>query len=60
MTVFLEFHRVGKGYYVLYLALVLSLSLLSFYYFETPVRLWLLELFHSRSMETTEEASIAQ
>jgi len=60
MTVFLEFHWVGKGFYVLYLVLVLSLSLLSFYYFETPVRLWLLERFHSRSMETTEEASIAQ
>lgn len=60
LTVFLEFHWIGKGFYVLYLVLVLSLSLLSFYYFETPVRLWLLERFHSRSMETTEEASIAQ
>ncbi len=31
-----------------------------FYYFETPVRLWLLERFHSRSLETTEAAAIAQ
>ncbi len=60
MTLFLEFHWVGKGCYALYLVLVLSVSLLSFYYFETPVRLWLLEQIHSRSMETTEEASIAQ
>jgi len=50
----------GAVAYVTYLSVCVGLSLLSFYYFETPVRLWLLELFHSRSMETTEEASIAQ
>jgi peptidoglycan/LPS O-acetylase OafA/YrhL len=50
----------GPAAYSIYLAMCVGLSLLSFYYFETPVRLWLLERFHSRSMETTEEASIAQ
>jgi hypothetical protein len=34
--------------------------LLSFYCFETPVRRWLLQRFHTRSLETVEVASIAQ
>jgi peptidoglycan/LPS O-acetylase OafA/YrhL len=38
----------------------IGLSLLSFHYFETPVRQWLLQRFHVRSLETIEEASIAQ
>jgi peptidoglycan/LPS O-acetylase OafA/YrhL len=43
-----------------YLALCVGLSLLSFFYFEMPVRVWLLERFHSRSLDTIEVASIAQ
>jgi peptidoglycan/LPS O-acetylase OafA/YrhL len=33
--------------YPVYLALCVGLSLLSFHYFETPARLWLLERFHA-------------
>jgi peptidoglycan/LPS O-acetylase OafA/YrhL len=55
------FHWDGRAtVYPVYLAVCVGLSLLSFYYFETPVRLWLLERFHSRSLETMEAASIAQ
>ena len=48
------------GIYPVYLALTIGLSLLSFYAFETPVRLRLLRWFHLRSLERLEEASIAQ
>jgi peptidoglycan/LPS O-acetylase OafA/YrhL len=51
LDVFLHFHWVTRADYVAYLALCIGLSLLSFYYFETPARLWLLEWFHSRSVE---------
>lgn len=43
--------------YPVYLALCVGLSVLSFYYFETPARMWLLSYFHSRSAETLEEVS---
>jgi peptidoglycan/LPS O-acetylase OafA/YrhL len=35
-------------FYLLYLALCVGLSLLSFRYFETPARLWLLARFDMR------------
>jgi peptidoglycan/LPS O-acetylase OafA/YrhL len=38
---------VAHSFYPVYLALCVGLSLLSFHYFETPVRLWLLERFHA-------------
>jgi len=60
LLLFRQFNWVSEWAYTLYLALCLGLSVLSFYYFETPVRLWLLERFHSRSLETMEVASIAQ
>jgi peptidoglycan/LPS O-acetylase OafA/YrhL len=45
--------------YPVYLGLCVGLSLLSFRYFETPVRLWLLSCFHSRPVEAVEEAPSA-
>ncbi len=59
----LLFMRLGwatEGFYPVYLVLCVGLSLLSFYYFETPVRLWLVERFDSRSHETMVVPSIAQ
>jgi peptidoglycan/LPS O-acetylase OafA/YrhL len=46
--------------YPAYLVLCVGLSVLSFYYFETPARLWLLRRFHSRALETVEEALSSQ
>jgi peptidoglycan/LPS O-acetylase OafA/YrhL len=60
LLLFLNFHWVSPVLYVLYLAVCVGLSLLSFYCFETPVRQWLLQRFHTRSLETMEVASIAQ
>jgi hypothetical protein len=45
---FQHFRWVARPFYPIYLALCVGLSLISFRYFETPVRLWLLELFHRR------------
>jgi peptidoglycan/LPS O-acetylase OafA/YrhL len=59
----LLFMRLGwtaREFYPVYLVLCIGLSLLSFYYFETPVRLWLLERFQSRSRETMVVPSIAR
>ena len=47
LTLFLHFQWVTHRFYPLYLALCVGLSLLSFHYFETPARLWLLERFHA-------------
>jgi peptidoglycan/LPS O-acetylase OafA/YrhL len=60
LLLFLKFDWVSPVLYLLYFALSIGLSLLSFYYFETPARSWLLERFHSRTMESVEAASIAQ
>jgi peptidoglycan/LPS O-acetylase OafA/YrhL len=46
--------------YPVYLALCVGLSVLSFYYLETPARRWLLERFHVRSRESAVAASSAQ
>jgi peptidoglycan/LPS O-acetylase OafA/YrhL len=53
-SLFVQFHWVGEWFYTLYLAVCLGLSVLSFYYFETPVRLRLLRWLHSRTVETME------
>jgi peptidoglycan/LPS O-acetylase OafA/YrhL len=45
--------------YPIYLMVCIGLSILSFYYLETPARQWLLNRFHSRSIETLELASSA-
>jgi peptidoglycan/LPS O-acetylase OafA/YrhL len=60
LLLFQSLHWTSQALYPAYLAVCAGLSVLSFYYFETPVRLWLLERFHSRSMETMVEASAAQ
>ena len=60
LLLFLNFHWVSPVLYVLYFAVCVGLSLLSFYCFETPARRWLLQRFHTRSLETVEVASIAQ
>lgn len=46
--------------YPVFLSLCVGLSVLSFYYFETPSRRWLLERFEVRSMESAAMASSAQ
>jgi peptidoglycan/LPS O-acetylase OafA/YrhL len=60
LLLFLRSQRASEAWYPVYLLLCVGLSLLSFHYFETPVRQWLLQRFHTRSLETMEEASIAQ
>jgi peptidoglycan/LPS O-acetylase OafA/YrhL len=45
LALFLKFNWVSRPLYVTYLALCVCLSLLSFYYFETPARLWVMEGF---------------
>ncbi len=50
LCLFLHFQWVTHMFYPVYLALCVGLSLLSFRYFETPARLWLLERFHARSL----------
>jgi peptidoglycan/LPS O-acetylase OafA/YrhL len=58
---FKQFHLTGSRVnYPLYLATCIGLSLLSFYFFETPVRRWILHRFHARTRETMEAASAAQ
>jgi peptidoglycan/LPS O-acetylase OafA/YrhL len=46
--------------YPLYLLTAIGLSVLSFYFFETPMRRWILHLLRSRTKETIETASAAQ
>jgi peptidoglycan/LPS O-acetylase OafA/YrhL len=48
LSLFLRLHLVTHVCYLVYLALCVGLSLLSFRYFETPARLWLLERFDMR------------
>jgi len=44
----------------LYLGTCIGLSVVSFYYFETPARQWILRRLHTRTKETMEAASDAQ
>jgi peptidoglycan/LPS O-acetylase OafA/YrhL len=53
LSLFLHFRWVTHAFYPVYLALCVGLSLLSFRYFETPARLWLLERFHTRLVRNT-------
>jgi len=46
--------------YPLYLGTCITLSVLSFYYFETPTRKWILSRFHTLPKESMEAASDAQ
>jgi len=45
VDLFQYLHWVSLIFYLVYVALCIGLSLLSFHYFETPVRLWLIERF---------------
>ncbi|HWW96448.1 MAG TPA: acyltransferase [Edaphobacter sp.] len=47
LTLFRHLQWANEIFYPVYLALCVGLSLLSFHYFETPARLWLLERFHA-------------
>jgi peptidoglycan/LPS O-acetylase OafA/YrhL len=53
LDLFLHFRWVGHAFYPLYLALCVGLSLLSFHYFETPARLWLVERLHTYLVRNT-------
>jgi peptidoglycan/LPS O-acetylase OafA/YrhL len=53
LALFLHFQWVTHIFYPVYLALCVGVSLLSFHYFETPARHWLLERFHMRSLRNT-------
>jgi peptidoglycan/LPS O-acetylase OafA/YrhL len=53
LSVFAHFHLVSHAFYPVYLALCVGLSVLSFHYFETPVRLWLMERFHAHLTRNT-------
>jgi peptidoglycan/LPS O-acetylase OafA/YrhL len=53
LSLFLHFRWVTLAFYPVYLALCVGLSLLSFRYFETPARLWLLERFQARLERNT-------
>jgi peptidoglycan/LPS O-acetylase OafA/YrhL len=53
LSLFVHFRWVTHAFYPVYLALCVGLSLLSFRYFETPARLWLLERFHTRLVRNT-------
>jgi peptidoglycan/LPS O-acetylase OafA/YrhL len=53
LSLFLHFRWVTHAFYPVYLALCIGLSLLSFRYFETPARLWLLDRFQTRLIRNT-------
>jgi peptidoglycan/LPS O-acetylase OafA/YrhL len=53
LALFRHFQWVAHTFYPVYLALCVGLSLLSFHYFETPARLWLLERFHMHLQRNT-------
>jgi len=58
---FQVFHLASSaGDYPLYLGTCIGLSVVSFYYFETPARQWILRRLHTRTKETMEAASDAQ
>jgi peptidoglycan/LPS O-acetylase OafA/YrhL len=59
LLLFLHLHWSRESLYPIYLALCTGLSVLSFYYFEMPARLWLLARLDARSLETAEMASSA-
>ena len=61
LNMFLYFHLLDRTvFYPVFLLLSVCLSVLSFYYLETPSRKWLLRRFQSRARETMEAASAAQ
>jgi peptidoglycan/LPS O-acetylase OafA/YrhL len=55
LSLFQHLHWVTRSFYPVYLGLCVVLSLLSFHYFETPVRYWLLERLHARLLRNIPE-----
>jgi peptidoglycan/LPS O-acetylase OafA/YrhL len=53
LDLFVHFKWVSRTYYPEYLALCVGLSLLSFHFFETPIRLWLTRRFHAGRLSNT-------
>jgi peptidoglycan/LPS O-acetylase OafA/YrhL len=53
LALFRHFQWLTHAFYPVYVALCVGLSLLSFHYFETPVRLWLLERFQMHLIRNT-------
>jgi peptidoglycan/LPS O-acetylase OafA/YrhL len=53
LALFQHFQWVTHAFYPVYLALCIGLSVLSFHYFETPVRLWFMESFHAHLTRNT-------
>jgi peptidoglycan/LPS O-acetylase OafA/YrhL len=53
LVLFRHFQWVTHAFYLVYLALCIGLSVLSFHYFETPVRLWFMERFHAHLTRNT-------
>jgi peptidoglycan/LPS O-acetylase OafA/YrhL len=47
LSLFQHLHWVAVSFYPVYVALCVALSLLSFHYFETPARYWLVKRFHA-------------
>jgi peptidoglycan/LPS O-acetylase OafA/YrhL len=60
LCLFLYFRWVTLAFYPVYLALCVGVSLLSFRYFETPVRFWLLKQFQARLVRNTAGAPSMQ
>jgi peptidoglycan/LPS O-acetylase OafA/YrhL len=61
LDLFQRLHLTGSVWdYPLYFGISMGSSVLSFYYFETPARRWILSRFHSTPTETLEAASDAQ
>jgi peptidoglycan/LPS O-acetylase OafA/YrhL len=60
LGLFQHFHWTSQAHYPAYLTLCVGASLLSFFYFETPARVWVLARFRVRPLETVNVASIAQ
>jgi peptidoglycan/LPS O-acetylase OafA/YrhL len=53
LVLFRHFQWVTHAFYLVYLALCIGLSVLSFHYFETPVRLWFMARFHAHLTRNT-------
>jgi peptidoglycan/LPS O-acetylase OafA/YrhL len=60
LLIFWHFHWASLGWYAVYLALCIGLGLLSFHYFETPIRLALVEWFNSRYAKAASRTTIQQ
>jgi peptidoglycan/LPS O-acetylase OafA/YrhL len=60
LAIFLHFHWATLSLYPVYLALCIGLGLLSFHYFETPIRLSLVEWFNRRSAKAASRTTTLQ